>query len=235
MMHQEAYCLTDSHSLCLIYSQQTKQAMPWHLSMEKNKRTFSWLQRSAIVISVIALAVIAWQLSLLLIANAPPASATESDQPTVIVLPTETQTLIPPTETLTEIPPPTATPAQLHRLETLITVDDVALLIHLTLEGEIIETLAANYDTTIEVIRSINYNLAPAIWANTPIVIAPGLKEVKPELPTFRAYQVTSDQIDIVDLAALLKVDAELLEKYNNCPQGCILQMNDWIIVPRGQ
>ena len=121
---------------------------------------------------------------------------------------------------------------QVHALEVSINVDDHKFLIHRVGVGETFEILAKTYTTTPEVIRSINYSMKPSLWANSVIVISPGLQTVDPALPAFKTYQVTKQGIMIDELAEKLTVDPALLRLYNACDDNCRLAVGDWLIIP---
>ena len=129
------------------------------------------------------------------------------------------------------VPTPSSAP-QLHSLEIPITGGERKFLVHLVVRGDTFETVAAAYDTTPEVIRALNYSMKPSLWANSAIVISPGLKTVDPTLPAFQTYQVLEGETDIDKLAPKLKVDPLLLRQYNDCTETCRLAVGDWLMVP---
>jgi hypothetical protein len=148
------------------------------------------------------------------------------------VQPATSQPKLTPTTNVTPSPTLTIFSPQKHALETPIKVDNHIFLIHLALDGEGFDYLVKTFETTIDVIRSLNYLLPPAIWVNLPIVISPGLDTVDPALPEFQAYKVKDTEISIEDLAKILDVDPELLRHYNACLSGCSLVNGDWLIIP---
>ena len=89
-------------------------------------------------------------------------------------------TIIPPTNspapTSTFVSTPSSAP-QLHLLEIPVTGGERKFLVHLVRRGETFETIAAAYNTTPEVIRSLNYSMKLSLWANSVIVISPGFKQ----------------------------------------------------------
>ena len=143
-----------------------------------------------------------------------------------IILPTNS-----PAPTSTFVPTTTIVP-QVHALEVPINVGDHKFLIHRVGAGETFEILAKTYTTTPEVIRSLNYSMKPSLWANSVIVISPGLQTVDLALPAFKTYQVTAQAITIDELAGKLTIDPVLLRLYNACNDNCRLSAGDWLILP---
>ncbi len=173
-----------------------------------------------------------------------PLSTPTGPTPTPTRTPTKTPTATPtrtptrtPTTTVTHTPTntPTLTPWPLrHPLEVPFDVDGHRLLLHWVSAGETFDSVNAKYRTTSEVIRSLNASVMASLWANTVIVLAPGLQTVDPELPTFRVLQVVQPPVPITidDLAIQFRVDPELLRRYNGCSDACPLASWDWVLIP---
>ena len=120
---------------------------------------------------------------------------------------------------------------QVHALEVPINVGDHKFLIHRVGVGETFEILAKNYTTTPDVIRSLNYSMRSSLWANSLIVISPGLQTVDLALPAFKTYQVSKQGIMIDELAGKLTVDPALLRLYNGCDDN--LSPGRWRLADR--
>ncbi len=117
-------------------------------------------------------------------------------------------------------------------LEVPIQIGDHELLLHRVHGGETFEMVSQNFNTTTDVIRSLNYSfLQHSLWANTVIVIAPNLKTIDPTLPAFKVYAVT-EATTLEDIAGQLNESAPLLEMYNGCMSFCNLHPGDWLLVP---
>jgi len=247
--HQGNYCLCPEHLNCPVFIKAKGTYFPKELRITErvseskvndNRKYF------IAVILVLLLASIIWGvialsgnnlLNLGLFKNLSPVSPTfEAKTITVNPIPTPTLLFILPTQTSlpTPIPSPTSTstPPQKHSLETPIQVDNYRYIVHLSMDGEGFDYLVKTYDTNIDVIKAINFMLPPAVWVNFPIVLSPGLKVIDPNMPAFLAYKVEDIEISTEQLAKNLKVNRELLQKYNGCPIGCNLKKNDWVIVP---
>jgi LysM domain len=147
-------------------------------------------------------------------------------QPSATIIPTNS-----PAPTSTFVSTPSSAP-QLHLLEIPVTGDERKFLVHLVGRGDTFETIAAAYNTTPEVIRALNYSMKLSLWANSAIVISPGLKIVDPTLPAFQTHKTLEGETDIDKLAQKLKVDPLLLRQYNDCAETCSLTVGDWLIVP---
>jgi hypothetical protein len=124
-------------------------------------------------------------------------------------------------------------PVNLRVLDVPFQVGEHSFLIHQVREGENFETLEVHYDTTSDVILALNDSLSSPLWANSVIVISPGLRSVDLTVPAFQSYQITDDEAALDELARLLDTDADLLRYYNNCQNDCQFGVGDWIIIPR--
>jgi len=134
---------------------------------------------------------------------------------------------IEPTASETSIIPTRIDP---HLIETLIG-DSPPLIIHKLLEGEGYIWLAQNFNTTEDAIKAINYNLPESLWVNTILVIPVNTSDVT-ELPQFSAYMIEGEITTIEKMAELLKIDVELLKKYNDLPAGYELNPGEWLLIP---
>jgi hypothetical protein len=250
LQHQGAYCLRNTFPECPFYAEGANKRFPRNLRAVVKPlpaQNFSFLRVLAIFVSLFVMLILGWQLRafFMTIENAGLPStpttvmATSTVAATSTIVPTATFSLLftSPTDLPTQTPQPTTTPAliQKHALDTPIVVDGYQYLIHLVREGEGIDYLIRTYDTTQDVLRSINYLLPPSIWVNLPVVISPGLRDVNLDLPVFQAYKVPMAEIRSGQLAKELGVDSTMLEIYNNCPDGCLFLEGDWLIVPHAR
>ena len=232
--HQEAYCLGASHAGCPVYQDAKKRSLPPEFRAGEGGRVqrFGLIGRLLVfVIGLLLLGVVGFQFFRQYVGT-PPAMTPSQMLPTAVP---PSATIIPPTNspapTSTFVPTTTLVP-QVHALEVLINVDDHKFLIHRVGVGETFEILAKTYTTTPEVIRFLNYSMKPSLWANSVIVISPGLQTVDSALPAFKTYQVTAQTITIDELAGKLIIDSALLRLYNACDDNCRLSAGDWLIIP---
>ena len=152
---------------------------------------------------------------------------------------TRTATLTPsPTATRTHTPsltltaPPSLTPVlSAHRLETPIGADP-QFVIHRVQYGENLNQYAVQYNTSVDAIVLVNYDLKTPVWVDTLIVIPVDITEVD-GLPAFEVYLVSGIERSVEALAEELGVKAADLARYNALAAGELLQSGDWLLVPR--
>jgi hypothetical protein len=160
---------------------------------------------------------------------------------------THTRTLIPPvipapvqpTATPTSLRPSpsptrtvgTSTPTIMafHTLETPIGMAH-RLIIHRILNGESLTSLSAQYWTTDEAIRLVNFNSQSPLLVGKLIIIPVDQTDVS-GLPAFEAFLVAED-ISVEALAKQLLVDPAVLESYNDLQAGQVLAADEWVLVP---
>jgi hypothetical protein len=110
---------------------------------------------------------------------------------------------------------------------------DQGYLVHIVAVGETLDRIADHYDTTVEAIMTVNYELKPPVWVQYPIVIPVGAKDVT-GLPAFKVYVVEAYEVISVEaLADVLGVDAAALGLYNLCTgSNCQFNQGDVLLVP---
>ena len=107
------------------------------------------------------------------------------------------------------------------------------LLVHLVAPGETLELIAANYSTSVQAIMAVNYGLTPPIWADYPVVIPVGTKDVVAGSVSFKVYVVEDyETLSAEALANILSVDVKDLEFYNFCGGDCQFSRGDVLLVP---
>lgn len=160
--------------------------------------------------------------------SSPSPTAQVSTRTPTLTLPSATPTIIvKATKTPRPVIPTSVTP---HALETPFG-GNLRFVIHRAIEGEGFIYLAEKYGTTVDAIRAINYNLPEALWVNKILVIPVKTGDVN-GIPPFSIYQVVDIEVKVEDLAVLLEVDEDSLKKYNELPDGYILNQGDWVLVP---
>ena len=232
--HQQAYCLGASHADCPVYQQAGKKPLPSEFRAGESQRVqrFGLTGKVlAFLVGILLLGILGFQFFRQYVITPP---VVISSQPVPTVIPPSATIILPtnsPSPSSTFVPTTTIVP-QVHALEVAINVGDHRFLIHRVGAGETFEILARTYTTTSEVIRSLNYSMKPSLWANSVIVISPGLQTVDPTLPAFKTYQVTQQEMTIDELAGKLTIDPVLLRLYNACEDNCSLATGDWLILP---
>jgi hypothetical protein len=157
-----------------------------------------------------------------------PTSTPVTPSATATARPTSTPTLaMSPTKVL----PPTATPQGVG-LEKPFTVRGRRYFIHLVASGENYEIIARTYNTTIDMIKAINYQAPSPLWVKSTLVISPGMLDDDISIPAMQTYEVIEASTDIDALASKFNVDVNLMREYNQCPNNCGLKQGDWAIVP---
>ena len=142
--------------------------------------------------------------------------------------PTPTQTFLPPTDT-PALPTPTIEPPVLA-LETSIG-KDIQFIIHAVVPGESLELYARDYNTSVEAIRAVNFNLPSFLPLDWIVIIPLNTVDVS-GIPQFEPYEV--QQATTVEmLADLLSVDLTGLRLYNRIPKNYTLNPGEWLLVPR--
>jgi len=253
--HQREYCLSNNFTQCPIILVGPGQRMPKTVRSKADRRNslkkiiFVEVLVGLVLIAVI-LGAIFWQEILsgvFQITEQQPtvtqspitsesATATLGLSPTYTATititmektPTPTQTSVQPTDT-PALPTPTLEPPVLA-LETPIGME-FQFIIHAVVPGESLELYARDYNTTVEAIRAVNYNL-PSFLPLDWIVIIPLNTVDVGGIPQFEPYEV-KQAVTVEVLADLLSVDLTDLRLYNRIPKGYTLNPGEWLLVPR--
>ncbi len=252
--YQKSVCLTKAYADCFVYLSPDEKELPeslQDLTGQKHKKKKRMIRFGLIflVLLLIGLAVIfrgqwsfriegllmpAWQKTQQVRTYQPLPTIPATQFPDVEFTPTSSQSkrsTATPTQKTMRSPTITMVPSTLA-LETPIG-SWVQFIIHRTLPGESLEQFANQYNTTVDVIRSVNYNLPNVLYVDRLIIIPIGVQD-DVELPAFEAYQVVDRGLNVDELAAKLSVKPEELLSYNNIPSDYIFNNGDWILVPRG-
>jgi len=110
--------------------------------------------------------------------------------------------------------------------------DENQFIIHRVAEGESLQIFANLYNTSVEAIRNVNYDLIAPLWIDWLVVIPMNTTDVT-GIPTFEPYQVESDQISISELSELLSTSIADIIKYNNLNTEHFLVQGDWLLIPK--
>ena len=254
--HQRNYCLTENYIDCPIVYGGPGQRMPKTIRSQSDRRsTLKRIIRIEVLVGLlltsIILGAIFWNqiteaipqignnrsnkaqiitTTLTTMTSSPPfaVSPTFTSTATLENSPTPTHTPIPSTETPS---PPSATmESPVLALETPIG-QDIQFIIHEVIPGESLEAYARDYNTTVEAIRAVNYNLPSFLPLDWIVVIPLNTNDVS-DIPLFEPFEIT--QIVTVEaLADLLSVDLTELRRYNRIPSGYTLSPGEWILIPR--
>lgn len=242
--HQRAYCLHSNHIDCPLLAAPPGEKMPKQL-MLKTRGLSKEKRYHLIVLGVLSIAIIvvvlirfgsSW-LSRPIEETIPtPDDLTSVARETIIVTVTAEEitntpspTEVPPTETQVPITPTQEDP--LLALDTPIG-DEIQFIIHRVTEGETLQIFATQYNTTVEAITAINYDLIVPLWTNWLVIIPLDITEVD-ELPVFEAHQVEVENIPLRDLAEQLSASLNEMMRYNNLEASHILHQAEWVLVPR--
>lgn len=93
---------------------------------------------------------------------------------------------------------------------------------------------AEKYQTSVEAIQAVNYNLKTPLWVDALVIIPVGFTDVA-SLPSFEPYVVTETGRTVESLARELGVDPRDLKYYNAIADGEALQVGDWLLIPRAR
>ena len=148
--------------------------------------------------------------------------------PTAVPTPAATNTIAPPS---TPIEPTATDETQPHLLDVPIGAER-HLVIHRVLEGESLQLFAVKFNTSVEAITAINYNLISPLWVDWIVVIPMGFTDVS-DLPMFEGYQVQEDNIRLDELAEQLLISADDLSRYNDLNLDHVMHLDEWLLVPK--
>jgi LysM repeat protein len=239
--HQRRFCLGKNFVECPIYKREKTGPLPESLQegggfWEKTRHLVPFIALILILVAGFVGSLLLGVIKIPGIKMTPlaPVPVTSNTNP----VPTQTLISVTPIEpTLPETVEPTPsettvipTSVDPHMSETLIG-DSPALLVHKVLEGEGYIWLAQNYNTTEEAIKSINYNLPETLLVNKILVIPVNSSDVA-GLPQFSTYTIDTEGVSIETMAQLLRIDVELLKKYNDLPAGYTFIIGEWLLIP---
>jgi len=238
--HQAGYCLNENHRKCVAFrSEQSTLPLPHHLRASQKPTNLYWRSRFRslvfIFIGMLVLAGLGWGLwaqGYIL----PTATEIPSSTSTALMTPVITQTAVPaqlPTFTMTATPNPTATGeiVSTRKLDQPIG-SDYKFVIHKIVYAENLNQCASRYDTSIEAILMVNYDLKTPVWVDDLLVIPVGFSIVS-NLPSFEAYEVPRADMSLRVLALSFGVSLKDLRYYNAIGMDESLQVGDWLLIPR--
>jgi len=238
LVQQREYCLSIKYTSCPIYSGESAQKLPegWG-----KKKTIEFKPKpgmlAAIVVFLVCVVILVSFLLGLFNKPETPAISLPTVTPTTMVfmesptsetgnIPVATETLAP---IVTEVPPQ-PTDIQPHMLEIVFSTNP-QLLVHRIQEGEGFIMLAEKYQTSVDAIKAINYELTDSLLYNQIIVLPVNSTDVA-NLPSFSVYQEQEGNVSIEELADRMKIDVVSFRTYNDLPEGYIVSPGEWLLIP---
>ncbi len=135
----------------------------------------------------------------------------------------EVATEVAPADVFTEeTPQPPLIPVQPGRV----------FLLHRVAGGEDLIAIAEKYNTSVEAIRAVNYNMAPELWVDSMIVVPENQIDVSGVTPMI-PLEITGSEKTVQDLAEDHAVSPELLGEINSRSTTYHFQIGDWVIMPQ--
>jgi hypothetical protein len=244
--YQREFCLSNIYTQCHLYPGDLAPSIPPAGTGEPvrtRKRNPLWLWIVAGLVAVIAITLILWQIIYRVIPAAstsafiPAVSSTLQSEATAAIPSQPVPTVEPTLEVQQQFSPlieitaePAATAGPPHLLETPFGVDRQFLL-HQVSSGEDLISIASTYQTSVEAIRAVNFNMPQELWVGTTIIIPFGQMDAAGMTP-MTAYEIPSDGISIETLALEKRVDPEALTALNSRPGSYLFQTGEWVILP---
>lgn len=242
--HQGEFCLSENYHHCPVFLRQQAAPLSEHLRAPLNRtnriRGFSRKNSIVALISLSIILLLGWaiinQKSFLpVVVNTPSAVpiinipiAASASLPKETITATFTQT-----HTMTVTPPSGSATGLFSKRQLDMPVGtDYKFVLHRVREGENLDQYAAQYNTSIEAIILINYNLKTPVWVDTVVVIPVDLMDVA-SLPAFEVYEVPQAGMSLEALAQELDVDLADLKYYNALSNTESLLSGDWLLIPR--
>lgn len=239
--HQRSFCLNSEHINCPVFQSQPGGKMPKALTLQTRGIAKSTLRLiMAVLALIVTIIIVVW-----FFLNKPiltgEFSPSEPD-PDLLAVATTPVTIT--EETATSEPSPSDLPATKTQPPSTPTQEDptlaldipigdeVQFIIHRVAEGETLQIFANQYDTTVEAITAINYDLIVPLWTNWLVIIPLNNTDVD-KLPVFEAHQVEQEHIPLADIAAQLSASVTEMQLYNNLDADHILHQGEWLLVPR--
>jgi len=139
------------------------------------------------------------------------------------------ETEIQPTTGLTSIP--VFTDESPHLLLTPFGNEHLFLL-HRVAGGEDLATIASLYQTSVEAIRAVNYNMSLELWVDTVIIIPVNQTDVSGVTP-MTALEITGSGQTILSIADENGISPEILGEVNARPTSYSFQTGEWVIIPQ--
>jgi hypothetical protein len=258
LTHQREYCLNVTYSQCKIFSTDIKKPMPPDLGARPVKSTKRIPAVLLIFLFLVFLGVFLIASGLLPnwffpvpsgAASNPTAEAVSAIQmptgePTAQFLIEATEFPIQPgieestTIVETEMQPTTSsTPIPVFTEESphfLLTPfgNERVFLLHRVAGGEDLTSIASFYQTSVEAIRAVNYNMPLELWVDTVIIIPVNQTDVAGVTP-MTTLEITESGKTIQNIADENGINPEILGAVNARPTSYSFQIGEWVIIPQ--
>ncbi len=105
-------------------------------------------------------------------------------------------------------------------------------LLHRVARGEDLIAIADKYNTSVEAIRAVNYNMASELWVDTMIVIPENQSDVT-GVTSMIPVEISGVEKTVQEIAEEYAVSADLLASVNARTTSYRFQIGDWVIVPQ--
>lgn len=258
LAHQSAFCLKDTFTQCQYFSEKAEN--PGYVESAKiNQKNRKWMLLVLVALLGFALLGVIFfargELSAWLIPPAPQKGSTpvldltaSTQVPSVEPVQTKTVVDLKPTApvelaestlTMENQTQPTSglTPILIKAEETLqSTQTPVAkgrvFLLHRVSRGEDLLAIAEKYNTSVDAIRTVNYNIAPELWVDTMIVIPVDQTDVTGVTPMI-PLEITGSEKSIQELAVEHTISPDLLGEVNSRSITYRFQIGEWVIMPQ--
>ena len=240
LQYQGEYCLGENHRNCVVFTaEQATLPLPHRLRASHGHanmyRRGPFRSLVLIFIGILVLAGLGWGFF-----------AQGYILPKVIEIPSSTMTALmtlaatytaaptaTPTFAMTVTPKPVLTDQAVSKRQLDQPIgSDYKFVIHKILYGENLNQCASRYNTSIEAIMMVNYDLKTPVWVDTLVIIPVGFTNVY-GLPAFEAYEVPRDNMSLQVLALSFGVSLKDLRYYNAIGMEESLHVGDWLLIPR--
>lgn len=239
LTHQQEFCLSADFGKCAVFQSALNQPMPERIGAAVKKqlpvKRLIWM--GALMAAVITVAgAVVWFLQPGGLFARPTNTPTVTATTTPTMTPTVTLTVTASSTPQVASPTPsqavilTPTPPARHTLETPFG-SGRQFIIHRVDSGESLDLLVAKYKTSSAAILAVNYNLKPALWVYSVVVIPTGGGDIG-GVPPMTAQPVEKADTSMKDLAAHYKVDVALLCALNDLPADYRFQEDEWVLIP---
>ena len=241
LLHQREVCLSENFKNCPVYKREELSPLPKGILEKKTssppkKWRFFLLLAGIILAGFIAAIFFGWlQFPGFIALEIPSIEKPTEIQSTTIL--TINSTLV---VTTTQKPTKTAWPTETLVITPTVVLPRVLetpfgvstkLVIHKLLEGEGYILLAEEYNTTVDAIQAINYELPESLWVDKILVIPINTDNVA-NLPKFSALEMSQDGLSIAEFAERMQLDLDQLLFYNDLPEAYHFKVGEWVIIP---
>ncbi|GAB4501653.1 MAG: hypothetical protein Fur0035_11960 [Anaerolineales bacterium] len=231
LQHQDEFCLTEKHADCPVFAEEAA-SLPEEIRQpeprpQRGRRGWRLTIAIGLMGALLLGALGLWNG----LKNAPqptasPSPLSASETPTLSATPAPSATATP---SATPTPEDTPIPQAGYALDTPFIINGRQFILHRVIEGEQLVLLARNYETSVNAIFAVNYQMTLAA-AGSVIVILPKSNSAQ-GLPAFWVHQVTQDENSLEAVTQKLGGDLAQTQAYNHCSGGCLLTKDSWLLI----